>query len=74
MALAGLSIGNIRLYNLSRAQSFPPHLFRTVGASQTRNIEPAFPSVLTLDTASSRISQTTTTEDLPVMPLTKYEI
>jgi hypothetical protein len=43
-------------------------------ASQTWNIEPAFPSFLTLDTASSRISQTTTTEDLPVMPLTKYEI
>jgi len=74
MAMAGLSMENIKLYTVSRGQSFLPTLTLDGSAPQAWSIEPALPSFLTFDPTSGRISQTTTTQNLPVTPPTKYEI
>ena len=74
MAMAGLSMENVGLYPFSRGRSFRPTLVQAGSAPQTWSIEPALPSFLTLDTTSGRISQSTTTSDLPVTPPMKYTI
>jgi hypothetical protein len=74
MAPAGLSMNNIKLYTFSRGQSFRPRLTQDGSLPQTWSVEPALPSFLQLDTAGGRISQTTTTQDLPVTSSTPYTI
>jgi hypothetical protein len=74
MAMAGLSMENVKLYTVSKGQSFLPSLIQDGSVPQTWSIEPALPSFLTFDTTSGRISQTATTSDLPVTPPTQYTI
>jgi hypothetical protein len=74
MAMAGLSMENVKLYTVSRGQSFLPSLIQDGSAPQTWSIEPALPSFLAFDTTSGRISQTAATSDLPVTPATQYTI
>jgi hypothetical protein len=81
MAMAGLSMENVKLYTVSRGQSFLPDLIQDGSLPQTWSVEPVepepgqpgLPSFLTLDTASGQITQTNTS-DLPVTPPTKYTI
>ena len=74
MGMAGLSMENIGLYPFQRGRSFRPTLVQDGSAPQIWSIDPALPSFLTLDTASGRISQTPTTQNLPVTPPTQYTI
>jgi hypothetical protein len=57
---------------LSRGQSFLPTFIQDGSAPRTWSVEPTLPSFLTLDTASGRIFQTKTTQDLPVMSPKQY--
>ena len=74
MAPAGLSMNNIKLYPFSRDQSFRPRLTQDGSLPQTWSVAPALPSFLTLETASGRISQTATTQNLTPVPAAKYQI
>src|SRR5262249_54402622 len=64
MAPAGLSMNNIKLYTFSRGQSFRPRLTQDGSLPQTWTATPDLPSFLQLDTASGRIFQTATTQNL----------
>src|ERR1700751_4305211 len=61
MAMAGLSVENIKLHTVPRGQSFLPTLILDGSAPRAWSIEPALPSFLTFDPTSGRISQTRTT-------------
>ena len=74
MAPAGLSMNNIKLYTFSRAQSFRPRLTQDGSLPQTWSVAPDLPKFLQLDTASGRISQTATTQNLTPVPAAKYQI
>ena len=69
-----ICVENIGLHPFSRSRSFLPTLIQDGSAPQTWSIEPALPSFLAFDTTSGRISQTTTTQNLPATSPTKYEI
>ena len=69
-----ICVENIGLHPFSRSRSFLPTLIQDRSAPQTWSIEPALPSFLAFDTTSGRISQTTTTQNLPATSPTKYEI
>ena len=60
-----ICVENIGLHPFSRSRSFLPTLIQDGSAPQTWSIDPALPSFLAFDTTSGRISQTTTTQNLP---------
>jgi hypothetical protein len=74
MAPGGLSMRNIRLYTFSTGELFRPKLAQPGSAPQTWSVAPALPSFLALDTTSGKISQTTTSGDLPVTKATPFTL
>jgi hypothetical protein len=74
MAPAGLSMQKIRLYTVSKGQSFRPTLSQNGSAPRTWSLAPALPSFLTLDTTSGQIAESATAGDLPVAKATPFTL
>ena len=67
MAPAGFSMQSIRLYTVSKGQSFRPTLTQNGSAPKTWSVAPALPPFLTLDPTSGQIAQSDGTGNPSVM-------